>query len=114
LQGAQGKLVEEEQGEQARAEAVADVGHQVEEAAQHSPSPLQVPLPSFIAFSLSYVCNNESCGPAWWLLGGISSPVSAASVMLDVMLACWCAASLSYIPASTRPLVHVKVWRVKP
>ena len=42
------KLVGDKQGEQASAEAVADVGHQVEGAAQRRPSPQQVPLPPFI------------------------------------------------------------------
>ncbi|DBB16866.1 TPA: hypothetical protein ACH3X3_015102 [Trebouxia sp. C0006] len=52
-EGANGSLVEEEQGEQAGAGAVAGLGHQVaglghqvEEAAQRRPSPLQTPLPS--------------------------------------------------------------------
>ncbi len=37
--------------------AFAAVCVKVEEAVQHRPSPLQVPLPSFLASSLSYVRN---------------------------------------------------------
>ena len=50
-------MVSKTQGEQAGAEAVAAVRDEVEEAAQRRPCPLQVPLPSFIALSLSYVHN---------------------------------------------------------
>ena len=140
LQGANGSLVEEEQGEQAGAGAVAGLGHQVaglghqvEEAAQRRPSPLQtplpsplqtplpsplqsplpspfqvplpsplqVPLPAFLVSSLSLVRNTQSCGSAEWMT---SAPtVSTASVLLDVMIECQCAASLAYITASASP-----------
>ena len=74
-------------------------------AAQRCPSPLQVPLPSFTASSTSYVRNTykvmAQLGGCW-----VASVHQSALHQLDVMLACHCAASLSYIAASARPDVH--------
>ncbi len=108
MQGAQGNLVGKKQGEQASAEAVADVGHQVEGAAQRRPSPLQVPLPSIIASSLSYVRNTQS---QWlsWVAAGWHQFTSQRCISHVGCHAC----ILSYIPASARPDVHAEVWQMQ-